>query len=139
MRINTKLITGLMILIGGLGLSIALTIHIFLLPQVQKIEQDSLLKDLERVAQAIDVDMAKLSAFAQDWGIWDDTYRYVDDRNLRFAESNLHSDPLPEIDADLLAIVTLEGEVLNLITEIPVSLQGQPLDQRYWAPDHPFL
>jgi signal transduction histidine kinase/ActR/RegA family two-component response regulator len=53
------------------------------------VEQRTTRLNVERATQAIDLAGDTLSRKLADWATWDDAYRFIEDQNAEFAESNL--------------------------------------------------
>ncbi|WP_198649976.1 sensor domain-containing diguanylate cyclase [Zobellella maritima] len=142
MRIHSKLILGLLLLLCGITLAIWLTIRLFILPQIEATEVTYRYQDLERVKQAILRDLNRLQSFALDWGVWDDTYHYVQDLNSAYTASNLIGIQLDNIGADLLLISHRDGRILNLVSAGPAAAErvaaSKLLDQPRLLANHPF-
>ena len=68
--------------------------RLFILPSFQTLEREELLKNMDRVVQAIEREAQHLTVSAADWATWDDTYQYVQDRNDAYRESNLNIEAL---------------------------------------------
>ncbi len=60
-----------------------------LLKQFQIIEQKLLQENVQRVADAVQNQINDLGIKISDWGQWDDTYQYIQDRDPAYPESNL--------------------------------------------------
>ena len=76
--------------------------------------------NLERARGAVTPSERSLDALLSDWATWDDTYRFVQDRNPQYVASNL-------VDT------TFSGMGLNLIVYLDPSgtvVWGQGFDSR---------
>ena len=60
-----------------------------LLPSYESLERDEACREAQRVVAALQSDIENLRSFAADWGTWDDTCRFVEDRNPAYVKSNL--------------------------------------------------
>ncbi|WP_107851365.1 sensor domain-containing diguanylate cyclase [Oceanimonas marisflavi] len=142
MHLRSKLILGLCLLLSGITLAIWLTVRLFMLPQFEASEVQARQQDLERAKRAIYRDLDRLQGFAIDWGEWDDTYRYVQDNNPEYEESNLVGLKLNKIGADLLLITRSDGRIINSGVSGPQAaarLSGSGLLEHTWlTPAHPF-
>ncbi len=136
MHIHAKLIAGLLILLAGIAASVTLTIHLYLLPHVQVIETRNLNTDLDRIDQGFAQELQRLTSLANDWGQWDDTYAYMASHNQEYVKSNLTPSLLATVNADLFAIITPEGQVLQLMTTESTQ-QVQHLEGQFLTGDHP--
>jgi sensor domain CHASE-containing protein/signal transduction histidine kinase len=77
-----------------------------------RIERRSAERDVRRAVDALNARIVNLSVKASDWAMWDDTYRFVNDRNNAYIESNLTEDALGILKMNLLMIVNSAGQVV---------------------------
>ncbi|GHA27276.1 sensor domain-containing diguanylate cyclase [Oceanisphaera arctica] len=142
MQIRSKLILGLLLLLSGITLAIWLTVQLFILPQIEATEMKYRYMDLERVKQAIQRDLNRLQSFSLDWGIWDDTYHYVQTLNPEYTVSNLTGLKLDIIGADLFLISDGDGQILNTVLAGPATSEllasSKLLNQPRLSAEHPF-
>lgn len=118
MNIRGKLTAGMCVLLGALCAGVLAAVHLLLLPQVEELERQSLTLDLERSQQTLQQEQKRLLAIAADWAQWDETYRFVQDRNEAFVASNLIDDFLIPLRADFLVILDQRGAtVASLLSE----------------------
>lgn len=122
MHLHAKLVTGLLLLLGGISLSMVLTFRLYLLPHVQVIEEEKLNTDLTRAEQSIQRELSRLSVLAVDWGYWDDTYTYLENRNHHYEKSNLTSNLLSDLQVDLLTIFDSRGNEVQHLTSSKLTL-----------------
>ncbi len=80
-----------------------------LLPSFKELERQHALDDLQRGCEALRNEIVFVGDFASDWSGWDDTYKFVEDRNPEFIASNLESDVFRETSFDFLSFVRLDG------------------------------
>lgn len=65
------------------------------------------------IQYAIDSELKNLSLMTGDWAVWDDSYRFVEDRNQAFIESNLNLEPLKyESGIDFIYYFNSRGELV---------------------------
>lgn len=60
-----------------------------LMDNYYKIENESMVRNLERVSDALTNEIAQLDTKLTDWAKWDDSYKFVDDKNKEYIKSNL--------------------------------------------------
>lgn len=80
-----------------------------LLPSFLELEAQQAAADLQRGAEALRNELTFVGDYVSDWSGWDDTYRFVDDRNAEFVASNLATGVFRETSFDFLAIVAPDG------------------------------
>ncbi|NQU42958.1 GAF domain-containing protein [bacterium] len=96
------------ILLGGFALK-----YVVILPDFRSLERDDALVNLERCSDAIGRERYHLANLLHDLSCWDDTYRYVQDRNKAYEESNLNWESLKgRRNIDFICIVDMSGSVL---------------------------
>lgn len=61
-------------------------------PSFTKLEQDEAEKNMKRSLEALHREIHHLDLLCNDWATWDDTYRYVQDRNEAYREASLNSE-----------------------------------------------
>ena len=70
-------------------------------------------EDLRRIEAAADGIADNLSKQSSDWANWDDTYQYLQDRNVAYETSNLAEGSLKETGLDAVAFITTSGDILR--------------------------
>ncbi|MBF0314769.1 MAG: HAMP domain-containing protein [Oligoflexia bacterium] len=91
-----------------LGLLIAIQFFFtraIILKGFDKLEDMSARKNVERVKDATTEQISNLETKAVDWAMWDDAYKYVQDANKEFVESNLQDSALTGLKVNLLAFI----------------------------------
>ena len=83
-----------------------------LLPAFDQLENKQAEKDVERFLDAIENELQILSKRANDWGAWDDTYKFAADRNETFQHANLVDETFTNTDTDFLCFLTMQNEVI---------------------------
>jgi sensor domain CHASE-containing protein len=86
--------------------------HLFILPSFHSLEREEAEKNMERVIQAIERDIKYLAASTVDWSTWDDTYKFVQDQNDAFRESNLNDMAMESLKVNLLLIFNAAHQTL---------------------------
>jgi sensor domain CHASE-containing protein len=116
--------------------------RVIILPSFERLEQDEAVKDMERAVQAIEREMQHLSVSATDWATWDDTYRFVQDRNPDYVEKNLNLEAMKSLRVNALVIFDsvgtgIWGAIYDLKSAQELTLAELPLDRL--PPTHPLL
>jgi len=81
-------------------------------PEFAALETRQADADLARAVEAILRESQVLANTAQDYGSWDDTYRFVADENPEYVESNLVPETLANLGVDVMVIARSSGEVV---------------------------
>lgn len=74
-----------LILIAG----ILIVSHTAVINGIEKIEGDAASKTAEKIVAVLSLEGDNLARLAYDWGVWDDTYVFIGDRNDGYIRSNL--------------------------------------------------
>ena len=86
--------------------------QIILMQGFVRLEQQAVQKDVSRVLAAVANEEADLSSRAADWAGWDDTYRFVTDRNAAFEEANLADETFVNLDLSLMLFFDASGRLV---------------------------
>ncbi len=87
--------------------------NLVILPSFASLENDEAKKNLNRCVDTIQGEIRHLALIAGDWAVWDDTYRFVQDRNPEYIESNFHMNTLESASGiNLIYVVSLHGNVI---------------------------
>ncbi len=70
-----------------------------------KLEEKKLGENVERVIHAIEDEISGMENIADDWACWDDTYRFIKDRNEEYIKSNLVDETFPTLKLNLIVYV----------------------------------
>ena len=117
MHIRRKLLSGLALLFALVAGTIVLTIYWMVLPGIAEAERQELTTEISRVQYALEGEVGRLHSFAVDWGQWDDTYAYVQNKNPAYERSNLLDTTLGDVEANLIALVDQDGELVKVLPD----------------------
>jgi signal transduction histidine kinase len=81
-------------------------------PAFTKLEHDAAIRNLDRCQEAVDGIAESVSTLAFDYGAWDDTCQFLEDRNQAYRDSNLSSSFHETTGNDLVVILTTSQEVV---------------------------
>ncbi|MCK8060380.1 MULTISPECIES: CHASE4 domain-containing protein [unclassified Fusibacter] len=93
-----QVFTLIMIFIGGVFTSL-LVPSFFVTRQFEKLEQEELLVDIERLRSILTQEQQQLTNLALDWGEWDATNEFIDDMNQAYIDENLYWEYLEDSQA----------------------------------------
>ena len=141
MRISAKFILVQIMFMLILFFGCAITFYFYAIPKVEQIETQQALKDLSRVKYRIDQELDLLTILATDWGVWDATYIYVNDRNKAYEQSNFTPNTLTELEMDFIFIVSKNGDVIwkQFSSEIKKFATAEIWQKDNWSSQHPFI
>lgn len=143
MRLTTKItlifLTFWIFLLGGFFLTYDRVVK----PAIHEFERNSAIEKLERFNKSLSYEMKSFHKFCADYAWWDDTWKYVKERNEDFIKSNFSKETFIENQFNLVIIVNNEGRVLfgswfdlEQETTKPPPVE---LSSTLWALTHPLL
>lgn len=77
--------------------------HLVIYPRFLELDRAQAAQNLERAIQALQRELDFLIPSINDWAVWDETYRFVQERNQDFIDSNLNPLALEQLDVNVLA------------------------------------
>lgn len=89
------------------------------LPGFASLQTDNAFGNAKRCYDAITSELSHLDTLAYDWSAWDDTYKFVQDRNKAFLEANIIENVFSSGTFDMVFIINLKGEILSGSTYDP--------------------
>ena len=81
-------------------------------PQYTSLEKKSLEDGVVRLHNLIKTELRHLDLFCSDWAYWTDTYRFIQDRNDGYIESNLGPESLEIGGLDFFLFLNREGSIV---------------------------
>lgn len=120
---------------GLIGMTMAafiVILFLFMRPVIlndaKLMDEESLDKDRERVNSYIASEKQDLQRLNRDWAIWDDTYEFMEDRDMTYIESNLMPETFENNAVNLMLYVNPEKEIVysdgyDLETGSPLELK----------------
>jgi signal transduction histidine kinase len=120
----------LLIALSTVFLGTTWMMHAFVMaPAFTKLEQDAAIRNLDRCREAVDGVAESVSTLAFDYGAWDDTCQFLEDRNQAYRDSNLSSSFHETTGNDLVAISTTSLEVVAFSCVDPDSQERAELPE----------
>ncbi|NTV90530.1 MAG: diguanylate cyclase, partial [Clostridiales bacterium] len=83
--------------------------------KVHLMEEKQVARNLERVENAINNDLSNLLMTTADWAIWDETYRFIQDENEGYIESNLYPEAISNIGIDFIIYLNSRSECVYAV------------------------
>src|ERR1035438_3724260 len=107
-------------------------------PSFASLEHDAAVTDMDRVESAINRDMEHVQTMSTDWGDWDETYRFMEDRREDFIAQSIMNDALKNLRVDAIAFVDLTGKFIWARALRSGSLEPLPINfiSRGALPEH---
>ena len=127
MKIRLKLIALLAGIFLVLGLAEILVEKRVIMPSFAELERAGAHTAMRRIDSALIQIIDRIAISATEWGNWDETYRYVVERDPKFITSNVTDIGLRQLDINVLLLVTTEGHIiiardLDLTADRPLRL-----------------
>jgi signal transduction histidine kinase len=94
---------------AGIVMIVLFSVGWILLPSFARLEMTHARRTVERMLGVINAEMESLQSLVQDWAAWDDTYRFVKDRNQDYITSNILDSTFKTLRLSLLLIVDTSG------------------------------
>jgi PAS domain S-box-containing protein len=102
-----------------LGVSVAVLVGVLwvlmssvTLRSLERLERQQTARDVERAGRALQESIVELHLKTADWATWDDTWRYVVDRNPAYVTSNMTNETFVNMRIDAAAIADDEGRLV---------------------------
>lgn len=105
MKLKTKLTLPIVVIMFLQGLAFIALYQFYIVPNVLSFEEKSVKTNLERAIQALGSEHSELKLLVYDWGAWDDTYEYMQDKNSDYEQSNLGNEVFSGSDLNILYYV----------------------------------
>lgn len=84
-----------------------------MIKEIVKFEKSHITEDALRTQNTISKQIDKLHNIAYDWAVWDDTYKFITDRNEQYIETNLVSNVFVNLKLNLM--IYTNGTVKYLV------------------------
>jgi sensor domain CHASE-containing protein len=128
MRMRKKvliIVAVLMITIFAILYSI---VNLVFLQSFATLEEEETRKSVVRTTNVLSNEIADISSKVGDWAFWDDTYRFVQDGNQLYVDSNLVDSTFVNLRLNLMLFINTSGQIVygkafDLVndTETPIS------------------
>jgi PAS domain S-box-containing protein len=96
---------------------------------IDKIEKADTRQNVQRVTDALRYKIDNLATKAADWAQWDDTYRFVVDRNQAYIQSNLNKDALAALKINMIIMLNIQGQLVYGIAFDPEKSEVVDISQ----------
>lgn len=108
MRLENKLTTFMILFLVSSTILFSSLSYILFMKSLSEVERLRASEDSVRVNNALLNLIDSLDSTVKDWAFWDDTYRFVQNKNEEYKESNLNLDSLQNLELDYLTIFNFE-------------------------------
>ncbi|MBL8816744.1 MAG: HAMP domain-containing protein [Planctomyces sp.] len=83
-----------------------------MMPAFAEIEAEAAQRNADRVIDAMHGEIENLSRLANDWASWDDTYRFAQDGNSLYQQTNLIPETFTNTSTNLLCILNTQDKIV---------------------------
>jgi two-component system, NtrC family, sensor kinase len=90
-----------------------------LIENFEKLQKQKALENLDRSRDVILTELTALEKQSQDWGSWDDTYKYAADRNPAFKTTNLIDSTFTVSHFDIIWILDSKSNIVYGKSRLP--------------------
>lgn len=112
MKIRIKIIGIVMMITILLAVVIYTISYSIMLNEFYKLEKEDVSKNVERTLNALSKEIKEVAQSSQDWGKWDDTYYYIENRNKDYEISNFNIESFEVLDLNEFVYTDLEGNIV---------------------------
>ncbi len=92
---------------------IYITLRTILLKNITQLEERDMGRNIERVTDAINSEISRLNSTTGDYATWDDTYKFIFDRNKEYVKTNINSETMLNLKIDLISFFDLKGDIVT--------------------------
>ncbi|UCZ53627.1 EAL domain-containing protein [Bacillus shivajii] len=111
MKLTWKAFVVIFISISSLLLLVYFIINPQMMRQYEELEERMLYTDINRVESAIVRRLQDLSSFTRDWGVWDDSYTFLNGENEHYIQSNWTQNTFENNVIDFVYYLDREGDI----------------------------
>jgi diguanylate cyclase (GGDEF)-like protein/PAS domain S-box-containing protein len=112
LRIRTRVLIYVIAIIGSFIILLGLISETILNIQFENLGRIHITRDIELVHKLIKEETERLSQLNRDWGAWDETYEFIQNRNSKYKERNLIPENFSTMDIELIIYFGLNGDVV---------------------------
>lgn len=110
LRKKTLIIIGItLICLIGILYAVLQTI---MMDSFAELEVQNTTNNVERALNALDEDIAGLDTMTNDWATWDDTYRFIEDRNEEYIAVNPTDEGMMALRVNVMLFINSSGEIV---------------------------
>ena len=110
LRKKTLAIIGitLLVLIGVL----ALTARFIILGSFERLEERYVFQNIHRTQAFMTENLANLSSTARDWATWDDTYKFIKNKNQKYIDVNIVDSMFSTLRLNMMMFIDASGHIV---------------------------
>ncbi|MFC2074143.1 diguanylate cyclase [Campylobacterota bacterium] len=100
-------------------------LQFILRPHNLEVERDDVKDKISQIKSVFDSEIRHLSLISMDWAVWDDTYKFVQDKNQDYILSNFPEDLLDDMELNRVEIFDRSGK--SVFCRVDTELDMSPL------------
>lgn len=112
MSLRLKLVLIILLIVSAVVVSIYFLATSILLKSYERIEEENMINNIQRVEDAGLHDLNELSLKLVDWSNWDDTYKFMSDNNKEYLSSNLNKTSFKNLKLHLVVFIDTENRIV---------------------------
>ncbi|MGQ9525394.1 MAG: response regulator [Armatimonadota bacterium] len=112
MNLRTKTLVIVLVTSALLVAALYGSARAILLSSFTALERESVAVDVHRALSAFWLQVDEIDRNASDWAAWDDAYRFLQDRNQQFVQSNLPEATFSRLRLSFIAFVRQSGQIV---------------------------
>jgi signal transduction histidine kinase len=78
----------------------------------KELENDQVIRNVDRISEALSVRLDALNTFCYDWAAWDDSYRFAQQYNREFVDRNFQAETFNSSKINLILILNSSGKMV---------------------------
>lgn len=110
LRFKTAIFAGVVIILSVVTLYV--TSQLVLLRSFVELERQMVDRGMKRVIIILSERLENLNIIVSDWAMWDDTYKFIVDRNEPYVKSNLATQTFLNLKVNMMLYFDLSGELV---------------------------
>ncbi len=127
MRLRRKTLVVFCLTFLSIGLIMIAASNLIMLKGFSKLEKDDMHLNVQRTLSAFSDEAIDLDITTWDWASWDDTYKFIQDGNTEYIESNLVNGTFTDLELNIMLYIDSNDEIvygkafdIENETEIPI-------------------
>jgi len=110
--VRTKSIIILATILFFLIFGTSVILNNIMIKQIVKLERDRIAEDILRTKNTVSKQIGNLYNTAYDWAVWDDTYKFIADKNELYIKANIVSEVFVNLNLNLMIYVNASGTIV---------------------------
>ncbi len=134
MKLQKKILLVFVVLLIAVLIGISVFFSTVLLASYSALEEQYIAKDLDQTVNKFNDELFSMSALVSVWGPWDDTYNFVNGKDLKYIQSNLQPTAFDTQHLNIIVITNAKGDLIfseaydlqnKVMVPVPAFFSGQ--------------